>query len=263
MNENYLYFSISGEYAGKQISPDNSNLQMLTDLADSMNRFIKGKTKSSTNDITVSIKHGSFALLAQGGESLMPAISDYRIVLESGKLDGIDPVRAGVLKDLQSKAKKFTNRKFIISDNIHNNFDGNSIILSYDSDYKAEKESVWAESDVYEYGTIVDIGGKTKTNVHLVLEDGRTIVLDANTNQIANDRKNRLYRKQLVKIKVEQNLESGETRNEHLEEFLEYDPKFDEEEYKKVSLLVKRSWADVPDINAWVENMRGNYAQTI
>jgi hypothetical protein len=35
-------------------------------------------------------------------------------------------------------------------------------------------------------------------------------------------------------------------------------PHFDEIEFQKVSSGVKKAWADVPDINLWVERARGN-----
>lgn len=264
MDNNVLYFSLSGKYDNNDISPDNSSLQALIDLSTAMGKFIKGSSRNSLKDVSIAIKHGSLAIVASGGDSLTSALSDYSIVKESGSLDGIDPARATILRELQEKARKALDSDYVftISDGANARFDsGNSLSISKDSNYKTSKEDVWAETDIYQYGTIVDIGGKTKTNVHLVLEDGKTIVMDANTQLIANDRKNRLYRKQLVKIKAEQNLETGKTRNERLESFLEYDPKFNEDEFNRISLIVERSWADVPDISAWVEEQRGNHAQ--
>ena len=261
MNRNVLYFSLKDVINGEQITPDNVPLKSIIELADSMNRFIFGKTKS-TSEISVSVRKGSFAIVAPASQIISEAINDYRTIRETGTLDNIDPIRAKIIRDLQLKAQKGTDRIYTISDT-DTAQSQNSLVISKDTDYKTIRTDQWVPTETYMYGMVVDIGGKTKTNVHLVLENGDTIVLDADSKQIEEDEKNRIYHKQLVRITAEQNLETKKYRNEHLSDFVDYAPKYDEEQFNIISKKVQHSWADVVDILAWVEDARGNYAQEV
>lgn len=257
-----LYFSVKDLVSGEQTSPDNISLPLLQELADAMSKFIRGNsTKTNLNDISISVRSGSFALVADASPFVSDAISDYRIVKETGSLDGIDPIRAKVLRSLQEKAKKNSNRIYTVSDSDTLN-ESRGISFTNKTDYKTSRTDQWAKTEILMYGKVVDMGGKTKTNVHIVLDNDDTIVLDADSQKIAEDNENRLYKDQLVKVFAEQNLETKKLRNESLLEFVKYNPHFDEDEFNRISKEVEHSWADVPDIVTWVEETRGNYAQT-
>lgn len=264
MENDRLYFSVKDTIDGVQVTPENVPLKLIIELADAMNRFIYGKAKS-TGEVSVSIKKGSFAIVAPASPVTQSAISDYRIVKKTGVLDNIDPIRARIIRDLQIKAQKDENRIYTISDKEHINIDNryDELVISKETDYKTIRTDQWVLTETYMYGMIVDIGGKTKTNVHLVLENGDTIVLNADSKQIEKDEINRVYRKQLIRVMAEQNLETKKYRNERLLDFVEYDPKFDEKRFNEISKKVRNSWADVPDVLAWIENVRGNYAQKV
>lgn len=264
MENEKLYFSVKDTIGGEQVTPENVPLKLIIELADAMNRFIYGKAKS-TGEVSVSIKKGSFAIVAPASPITQSAINDYRIVKKTGALDNIDPIRARIIRDLQVKAQKDKNRIYTISDkeDIDTDNHHDALVISKETDYRTIRTDQWVPTETYMYGMVVDIGGKTKTNVHLVLENGDTIVLNADSKQIEEDEINRVYRKQLVKVTAEQNLETKKYRNERLSDFVEYEPKFDEEQFNEISKKVRHSWADVPDVLAWVENMRGNYAQKV
>lgn len=263
MENKKLYFSVKDTINGEQVSPENVSLKLVIELADAMNRFIYGKSKT-TGEVSVSIKKGSFAIVAPATPITQSAINDYQIVRKTGVLDDIDPIRARIIRDLQIKARKGENRIYTISDEDNSNIDyHHGLVISKDTDYKTIRSDQWVPAETYMYGMVVDIGGKTKTNVHLVLENGDTIMLNADSKQIEEDEINRVYRKQLIKVVAEQNLETKKYRNERLSDFVEYRPKYDEVQFNEVSSKVRHSWADVSDISVWVESMRGNYAQKV
>ncbi|MBR2766917.1 hypothetical protein IKD67_02445 [Candidatus Saccharibacteria bacterium] len=256
-----LYFSVKDLVSGEQASPDNISLPLLQELTESMSRFIRGNsTKTNLNDISIAVKSGSFALVANTSPLVSDAIRDYRVVKDTGSLDDIDPIRAKVLRDLQEKAKKNSNRIYTISDSGTPDKE-HEISFSNKTDYKTSRTDQWAKTEIFMYGKVVDMGGKTKANVHIVLDNNDTIVLDADSQKIAEDDENRLYKDQLVKVSAEQNLETKKLRNESLMEFVKYNPHFDEDEFNRISKEVEHSWADVPDIVTWVEETRGNCAQ--
>lgn len=258
---NKLYFSVEDLVSGKQTSPDNISLPLLQELTESMSKFIRGNsTKTNLNDISISVRSGSFALVADASPLVSDAINDYRIVKKTGSLDNIDSIRAKVLRSLQEKAKKNSNRIYTISDS-DTPSESHGIIFTSGTNYKTSRTDQWARTEMFMYGKVVDMGGKTKTNVHIVLDNGDMIVLDADSQKIADDSENRLYKDQLVKVSAEQNLETKRIKNVSLLEFVKYSPHFDEDEFDRISKEVEHSWADVPDIATWVEETRGNYAQ--
>jgi hypothetical protein len=121
-------------------------------------------------------------------------------------------------------------------------------------------EDMWVHIEKYLYGKVVDIGGKTRPNVHLELENGTLLTIAATQSDLEQGEQNRLYRPALLHITAEENLITGKLRNYKLLEFDAYQPSYDEAEF---NLMVKRgtkAWADVPDATEWLETLRGNHA---
>jgi archaellin len=262
MDKKELYFSVKDTMQDSQVGLSNLPLPIISELAEAVARFVKGSSNIDLNNVKVSIKEGSLAIVVQSSPILAPAIADYREIKTSGNLDNIDNVRARTIADFQDKAKKNPNRIYTISDTSDTfKINSDSIVINNDSDYRATIEDQWVQTETYIYGEVFDMGGKNKSNVHLTLQNGDTIKIDAETEVLAEDSENRLYKEQLVRIKAEQNIRTKKLRNETLVSFEKYEPKFDEKIFQAVSAMVKSSWADVPDVVAWVENVRGNHAQ--
>ena len=264
INKRTLYFSINDTIQDAQISLGNLSLPIISELAEAVTKFIKGSSTVDLSSVRVSIKESSFAIAVEPSPIVAPAIADYDAIKKSGNLNNIDIVRAKIIADFQDKAKKNPDRSYTISDNSDmTKASSGIIIINNESDYRTPIEDQWVQTETYIYGVVYDMGGKNKSNVHLTLQNGDSIKIDAETASLAEDKENRLYKDQLVRIKAEQNLRTKKLRNESLVSFEKYKPHFDENEFKAVSEKVKSSWADVPDITVWVESIRGNRAQTV
>ncbi|MCL2808065.1 MAG: hypothetical protein FWD27_07940 [Coriobacteriia bacterium] len=260
-NTKELYFSIKDTVQETQINLGNLSLPLISEFTEAVSRFIKGSTYIDLSEVRVVIEEGSLAIAVRPSPVIMPAITDFESINTSGNLDEIDSNRAKVIAELQDKARSNPNRTYTISDTSdRKRIDGKSIVISNKSDYRKTLEDQWVQTETYIYGKVFDIGGKTKSNVHLTLENGSTVKLDADAGLLADDSENRLYKEQLVRVKAEQNLRTKEYRKETLVSFEKYAPHFDEAEYQKLSAKVKSVWADVSDIVSWVEEARGNYA---
>ena len=256
-----LYFSVKDTVQDAQIDLSNLSLPIISELIEAVAKFIKGTSSIDLSEVKVAIKAGSVAIVVPSSPSIAPAIADYDEIKASGNLDKIDSIRARIITDLQEKAKKNPNRTYTISDTSDiTKIDLQSIVISNESDYRTTIEDQWVKTETYVYGRIYDIGGKIKPNVHITLENGDTVRLDADAEFLAGDSENRLYKYQLVRIKAEQNLRTKKLRNEKVVSFDKYAPRFDESEFQALSAKVKSSWAGVPDIVAWVEEARGNHA---
>jgi hypothetical protein len=60
-----------------------------------------------------------------------------------------------------------------------------------------------------------------------------------------------------ARIKAEQNTRTGELRDPKLIEFADYAPRYDEEALERFIEAGTQAWADVPDVVAWVRELRG------
>lgn len=259
MESGELYFSVKGVLAKNPVSLDNVSLPMLMELTEAASKFIRGSSRIELNNIPVSIKHGSVAIVAQPSQITMAAIIDFKEVMQTSSLNKIDPIRAKVISDLQKKVNQNNSLTFTIADG--NNATGtNSIIISKDSTYIYDEEQLWVQTDTYLYGHVYDMGGKNQPNVHLVLQNGDSVKVSTDVETLAQDNDNRLYKDQLVHIAAEQNLNTKKLRNESLIAFENYNPHFDEAEFLEIVEQVDSAWSDVSDSLKWLETLRGNYA---
>lgn len=259
MENGELYFSVKGMLAENPVSPDNISLPILTELIDAISKFIRGSSRAELNNVPISVKHGSFALVAQPSPITTAAIADFREVTETGNLNRIDSIRAKVIADLQKKVSQNDSLIFTIADgNVVTS--SNSIVIDKNSTYTYNEEELWVQTDTYLYGHVYDMGGKNQPNVHLVLQNGDSVKISTDIETLTQDNDNRLYKDQLVHISAEQNLNTKKLRNESLVTFENYNPHFDEKEFSEIVEQVDSAWSDVPDSLEWLETLRGNYA---
>jgi len=258
-----LYFSIKDKMQDEQISLENLSLPILSEFTEAVIKFLKGSAHLDLSEVKVAIEAGSLAIAVPYSPIIAPAVADFDRIVLFGNLDEIDSSRAKVIAELQDKTRRNPNRTYTISNTSdRSKVNGKRIEISSDSDYRTTIEDQWVQTETYVYGEVYDMGGKTKPNVHITLENGSTIKLDADAKLLADDSENRLYKEQLVRVKAEQNLRTKEYRKESLVSFEKYAPRFDEVEYQALSAKVKSAWAEVPDIVSWVEEARSNYAKS-
>lgn len=255
-----LSFSVNDELLGEQLSPENISLPLLVEFAEQVSAFLRGSSKTDLKSIKASIKSGSFALEVQAPTAILePAIRDYQSIRERKNLYDIDPVRAQIVENWQSLAIKHDGRIYKLFLDSTDTPENKPLVISSDTSYESQKE-IWGDVELYTYGRVYDLGGKNQPNVHLQLTDGKSLRVQANIDTLAGDRINRLYSKQLVRVKAQQNLTTKEYRNETLVSFEKYDPHYDEDEFQALVKQGRLAWKSVKNATEWVENLRGNYA---
>lgn len=260
MENGELYFSVKGMLAENPVSPDNISLPILNDLVEAMTKFIKGdSSRTDLSGMSVAVRQGSFALAVPPSEIIAAAIIDFREVYQTGSLNSIDPIRAKVIADLQEKANKNGGIEYVISDT-SSQLENRKVVINKESNYSYNDEELWIPTEIYLYGQVFNMGGKNQPNVHIGLQNGDTIKVNADMQLLADDNINRLYKDQLVKVSAEQNLQTKKLRKESLIGFENYKPSFNEQDFMKTVEQVEPSWQDVPNELEWLESIRGNYA---
>ena len=250
-----ITFSVKDEVLGSELTPENTTLPILSDFVDQVSSFIKGEKRVDLAGIKTSLTRGSLAITAYNNDigTLNNAIVDYGHIVENRSIDKIDPTRAKIFEMWQSAAKASDARIYHIemSDN------GKTSIITIDknSEYSSKK-IIWVDVDLYLYGKIYDLGGKSKPNVHIELENGKTLKIGTNSSILSQDEENRLYKDQLVRIKAKRNIYTRELKEEQLISFEKYNPVFDEENFQSIVKKARLAWKNVGDASKWVEDLR-------
>lgn len=253
-----ISFSMEDVILGSEINPSNFTLPMLSEFISQVTRFLRGVGRQDLGEIKTGIKNGSLTIVTEDKMGILDdAFLDYQLLQKSGDLSKLDPLRADVIEEWQRLAKvdgKNRTYKLLAGDK---SLGITSFTISSKTNYTSRKE-IWVNVDLYLYGRVYDIGGKNKPNVHIELENGKSIKIDARASFLAGDKENRIYKDQLVRIKAKRNILTHELRDEQLVSFEYYNPEFNEEEFDRISRKAKVAWKSIKSASDWVENLRGN-----
>ena len=254
-----INFTLKDNVKGKELSLDNLDLGLLADFLKQVQEFLRGSENLDLGNIQIGIQSGSAAVVASGADAdLATVLRDSALLKDSTDLSRIDPRRARVIRNWQeSEAVRHSKRTYQITQDGGNKHSAKTqITVSKDTKYTLPL--VWADVELYLYGHIYDMGGKNKSNIHMTLENGDSLTIDADQDFLANEKKNHLYKKRLVKIKARQNIKDKSIDGAELISFEHYDGAFEQSKYDQLAEKGSIAWKDVLDVNEWVEEGRGN-----
>ncbi len=253
-----ITFTIKDIVLGSNLDSTNFTLPVLAEFIDQVSAFLRGSGRQDLRDIKSSMISGSLFVTAEDQTGILEdAFADYELLQKNEYINVLDPMRADIVDQWQTSAKQNKSRVYEI-------FMGDkkkktsTFLISSKTNYVPKKET-WVEVNLYLYGTVYDLGGKNKANVHVELENGKSVKIDTNTSMLARDKNNRLYKKQLVRIKAKRNIDTHELKDEHLLSFEYYNPEFDKDDFDRISKKAKVAWKSVENATEWVEKLRGNH----
>ena len=249
-------FLLNGVIEGQPISPKTINLHLFNTFNHDVEEFIVGSGHDQAKDVHVSVEEGSYRFIAYVPFLLATIIEhDLQQLERQDSLGRIDAKRARVVSNWQTQAKKKGTFSIQISSN---DLMSSPVIISGASDYHTQDENEWVRTEEYVIGTLFDMGGSSKVNVHLRLQNGNQIRLATSEQYLRNQEQNFLYRKVQVRVRSEKNVRTGISKNQELISILGEAPSYDETELKTAIKKGTTVWARVPDVGAWVrEHRRG------
>jgi len=253
---NQLRFAVNDRIDSIDVSPEHIPLSLLGEFQKDVVEFLKGSSRDvDPSKVMVSLEEGSLALVASGLALAYSLWSDVEHLQSNDSLNLIDPKRAIVMERWQNTAQKKPNRHYSISET------SSHISLSIDSSSNFQRiQETWVYVEKYLHGKVVDMGGKTKANVHIELENGESLTIATTQDLLEQLEQNRLYRPALLHITAEESLSSGKLRNYKLLAFENYQPSYNESEFKTMVDRGTKAWEGIPDGNQWLETLRGNNA---
>ena len=253
MEAQQLLLVLHDKSAGYEITPDRVPLAALRSFAGDVDEFLRGeRSEVDTSTLDVAIVKGSLGL--RTAPTANPSLlNDLRSLASAELLDGIGSKRRAVVERWQKAARG--PRKLWVE--ISAAFLPRTIVISSQTDYRAEDADQWVLVERYVRGEIEDMGGHARPNAHIRLPDGKTLLVDAAREVLRDEKVNRLYKPAMVRISAEYNVATREYRNARLIQFVEHDNRVDEKELARLTERGAKAWRDVPDAGAWVDALRG------
>lgn len=253
---NQLRFAVSDRIDNGEVNPSHVPLALLGEFQKDVSEFLKGSSRDvDPAKVLVAIEPGSLVFVATGLLAANTLWSDLEHLKAQDSLSLIDSKRACVVERWQSLVQKNPHRKYLVMDQS----DQVSFLVDSTSNYR-RVDDAWVYVEKYLHGNVVDMGGKTKANVHLELENGMALTIASTQDLLAQDDRNRLYRLALLHVTAEENLLTGELRNLKLLAFETHQPSYDDDEFNVLVERGTQAWSDVPDSTTWLESLRGSQA---
>ena len=252
-----LEFSLNDVIDNRPLTPATVDLPTLRGFLEDVEKLIKGDVQgASLSDSRVRIEEGSVKLIALVAQLLAADVrSDLAKLDDTGDLDAIQPRRAEVIEQWQSKTRRFPSRAYSIqTDSIRR-----PLKIANTSQFQHGSENAWVSVEKYLSGKVVNAGGKQDPNVHLVLADsGESVRISATEQQLGGEKENLLYKDVTLRVQAEQHIRTKALRDVRLIQFLANATEADERALANLWQKGREAWRDVTSAAGWVESLRGN-----
>ena len=252
-----LDFKLDDEIGGRRLTPATADIPTLLGYFEEVAKLIKGDVPgASLSDSRVRLEEGSVKLVALVAHLLAADVrSDLAKLHESGDLDVIQPRRAEVIEQWQSRTRRFPSRVY----SIQTSSTDRALRIASTSQFQHGSENAWVSVEKYLTGKVVNAGGKQDPNVHLVLSDsGDSVRISATEQQLSAEKENQLYKEVTLRVQAEQHIRTKTLRNIRLLQFLPQASEADERTLANLWQKGSEAWRDVASASGWVESLRGN-----
>ena len=254
-----ISFILQDNSRGEELDLNNLDLGLFADFFRQVQDFLRGSNNQDLSEMKIGVRSGSATVLVEGSKSVLsPLLKDYAYLQKHTDLSRIDSKRAKIIKSWQeTDAVRQNKRTYQITHKTRESEPESSMVaISQNTSYKLPQ--LWVDVELYLYGHIYDMGGKNKSNVHMELENGDSIIVEADQEFLAGEKENHLYKKQLIRVKARQNIADNSVSNAKLISFESYNRIFNQAEYKKLAEKGAQAWKGIKDIDKWIEEGRGN-----
>jgi hypothetical protein len=241
---------------GRPITPENVDLLTLHQFMGEVIELIQGEAKrAEMGQPSVAIEDGSVRLISVVASLVAASFhADMKALASSADLDAISPKRAQVIEMWQSRTTKSdSKRRYSIAPDASRP-DGVMVQITRESTFRHHQLDNWVRSEKYISGRVVDLGGKTKPNIHLVLPSGDSIKIDASESQLEGA--DYLYRAITLNVIAMEHIRTGELRDLRLIDVVRPLKEIDEDKLKSLWRKGRKAWADITSPTEWVEQLR-------
>jgi hypothetical protein len=249
-------FSLHDEVEGRALTPENVDLLTLHQFMGEVITLVQGDaSRAEIGQPSVSIEEGSVKLV-----SLVPVIvaaslnHDLRELASGGDLDTISSKRSEIVEIWQARASKDgSKRSYDLLAEVEGEAPA-SLQVTGETQYRHKQQDSWVHAEKYLSGRVVDLGGKTKPNVHLVLASGQSVKIEATEDQLEGA--DYLYKSMILNVSVKEHIRTGEIRQARLIDVVKPLREMDEDKIMTLWRKGKDAWAGISSPTEWVEQLR-------
>ena len=252
-------FALEGKMEGVEITPATIGFAQFNRFNQEVAKFVAGDAQGlSMDDVHVRVESGSYRLVVFLTLTMLHQLEpDLKILHNGQNLHGMNPKRAEVVRTWQSRVKRNPDMHIRIEEGDAQHLSAAPVVITNETDFADQDENLWVAVEKELRGQLFAQGGKNKANMHLALENGGDLIVTTIQGFLNTLSEVKVYDTVRVRIKAEQNLQSGELRDAQLIDIRPGKPVFDEEAFNRAVEIGTRAWADVPDIGQWVAEQRG------
>lgn len=249
-------FFLRGQVDGVELTPRTIGLSQFNEFNQQVEAFVAGSQKGKLNEVHVEVGEGSYKLTVLLSVVVASALEpDLRLLAKEDSLGELDPKRAEVVAKWQARSRTNPALQYEIHPD---RLDLPTVRLSHSTNFRVGAVVPWVTVEKYLFGTIMDMGGAQKANVHLRLKaSDQTVIINSAQNYLQELPDNRLYHQALVHVRAQQHYRTGELRAVQLIDFVDYAPSYDEAALDRFAKKGREAWRDVPDATAWIREQRG------
>ncbi len=245
---------VVGQKGNNPLTPDNYDIKEIVSLLSNIEPLLYPGMKGNRPDIAYRLESGSVRNIFKVTKQAEAAfIGVMTMVATTQSIDTLELPSAKAIEQIQNMAVKH-NYDFEFKAEGHEGY-----ILSITPKTKFYRsDALWAEAEVYFYGTLVDAGGKDKSNIHLETKDYGTLVISADRETLKNEERNLLYKEYGIQTQAKQNIMTGEIDRTSLKllKIIDYKPNFDRDYLDGLMEKVGNRFEDM-DVDEYISKIRG------
>ena len=218
--------------------------------------LIQGDAKrAEMGQPTISIEVGSVKLVSVVASLVAASFqADMETLTRSADLDAISPKRAQVIETWQGRSTKSeSKRRYSIAPDATSKT-LMTLQINRESTFRHHQLDNWVRAEKYISGRVVDLGGKTKPNVHLVLPSGESIKVEASESQLEGA--DYLYKSITLNVTAMEHIRTGELRDLRLIDVVRPLKEIDEDKLQSLWQKGRKAWAEITSPTEWVEHLR-------
>ena len=250
-----ITFAFDDDAQTSPASPEHVALGSLREFVKDVEDFLRGDDKEvESGSLAVSVVAGSFGLCTAPIALAPTLVRDLNLLARMQAIDAVSERRRNVFLAWQKRARGARRQRFRIEASSL----ATPLRVDATTDYRSDDADQWVKVERYMRGEVVEVGGSRNVNAHIKLPNGITLAVDATREQLRDDKVNRVFKQAMVRFSAEFNVVSNKYRNAKLMAFEDYEPKFDEKAFSRLTERGAKAWAAVDDAAEWVETLRGS-----
>lgn len=255
-NLGHFYIVLNGKVGNEPLTPQTYDVREVIETLQHAQDLLFGDAKKERPRLTYALEEGSVKHVLTTALAVVVGVTQQLdTVRETGTLASLDATQAGAVVWFQEMAARrgYTCRLGTSEQ---------EEVLMIDTHTRLSPVTrQFVETELYFYGQIVDAGGKSRPNLHVITAEHGPLTLATPRELLVSYQGNLLYRTHAVRAIGKQDPMTGEIDFDsvRVQSIEPHDYTYYDEEYiNQLREKAARNWlGELPDPDGWLNNLRG------